>query len=607
MLLSIGLVLLVLGIALFQSTQGFFSALIMAVFTVCCAALAFGTFEYVAVKWLAPLWRPDFSFSIALGATFGIPLLALRLGTDRLIRRSSLLPVWVDRIGGGICGLTTGMIAVGVVACCVLWLPHGTATLGFARVDIPAKVKGTDSPDPTPPNPDAPVRELLLTPDRFAVTVAGMLGDGLFSGSSSFTGSHPDLVRSMAWVGAVPPEVSRFVQPESITFLGSELLQNVYREIPGSAGGGGRRGSEVAATAATVEPVSPKSGHEFRLVRVGLKKEARDARKSYVFTLRQFRLVGRRGTEEPIQQFHAVALQQNKLEGSIETVNRHIKLTKTIFGDWPLTDDIFAPRNDSNQEVEVVFELPKGFIPEYLEYKYGARVALDQAPQPRDSGSPEKQASDDGGEGRRARRPAAEEAPSGGNVKRYAVRKGKSFFGDSLPTPLKAYRKPSANTEIRKEALVGGHLIANLEEQESGTNDAVSKFHIPEDKRLLQLNTGYMQAKSTLGKAMSFAVETIQNYTVDGDNGETYEVVGKYAVADVDGKQVCEIQYFSDRAGSLGQLGPFKTVKNTHLKNEYEFVLLFLVDPGVQITSFSTGGEANRRDDLRAENLRAPD
>lgn len=623
MLISLGFAVLVLGVAFFQSTQGFFSALIMAVLSVCCAALAFGTYEYIAVTWLAPLWKPDFAHALALGLAFGVPLFGLRLAIDRLVKRSSLLPVWIDRFGGGMCGIVTGLVCVGVLACAVLWLPHGTTFLGFSRINIVSKTPEKDAGDPTPPSPDAPIRELLMTPDRFAVALAGMLNDGLFGGSDSFGDSHVDLVRENAWIGAVPPEVRRYAPPGSVVFLGSAPLQHVYREIPASGGGGGgRRGSPAEPSIpAGYEPLSPKGGQEFRMIRLGLKREARDDRKSHVFTLRQFRLVGRPAPDAPLEQHHAVAIQQRRIEGRLETVNRHVRLQKTIYGDWHILDDPMHPR-DQSDEVEVVFELPKGFIPLYLDYKRGARVAVnfDTAPRsgrpevdagqgdsPDESATAELPPEDTGTRRRRTTEPAAEsETPQGGNIKRYTVRTGKSFFGDELPMPLRKYRKPAANVEVRREALIGGHLIANLEEQEEGTDDPISRFSVPSDKRLLQLNTGYLQARSTLGRAMSFAVETLQNYQVEGDNGQVYEVVGKFAVADVDGRQVCEIQYFRDRAGSLGQLGGFNTIKNAHLKGEYEYVLLFLVDPGVTITSFSTGGATSRRDDLSNEGLVAP-
>ena len=66
------------------------------------------------------------------------------------------------------------------------------------------------------------------------------------------------------------------------------------------------------------------------------------------------------------------------------------------------------------------------------------------------------------------------------------------------------------------------------------------------------------------------------------------------------------MQYFPGQVGTVGGVGAFSRIKEDRLGNDGQLVLLFLVEPGVQIVSFSTGGSASRRDDLRSENLTAP-
>ncbi len=105
MLFSLIVVILLLAIAFFQSTQGLFSSLIMAVLSLCCAALAVGSYEFVAVHYLAPMWQPNFSFALALALLFGVPLIILRVTADKLVRRSCHIHGLFDRIGGGFCGI----------------------------------------------------------------------------------------------------------------------------------------------------------------------------------------------------------------------------------------------------------------------------------------------------------------------------------------------------------------------------------------------------------------------------------------------------------------------------------------------------------------------
>jgi hypothetical protein len=174
-----------------------------------------------------------------------------------------------------------------------------------------------------------------------------------------------------------------------------------------------------------------------------------------------------------------------------------------------------------------------------------------------------------------------------------------------MPLEMRAYQKLK-NVEISRGALVDGHLVGEVDQQAAGTDAAVSKFAVPEDKRLLQLNTGFLKARSGLGRAISFAVGTVQNYFVTAEGGSPYPMVGKYAIAEVNGKKTVEVQYFGNLVGSIGGVGAFNKIKDDDLKGEYQLVLLFLVDPGARITSFSTGGDATRRDDLTAENLVAP-
>ena len=56
----------------------------------------------------------------------------------------------------------------------------------------------------------------------------------------------------------------------------------------------------------------------------------------------------------------------------------------------------------------------------------------------------------------------------------------------------------------------------------------------------------------------------------------------------------------------VGGIGKFQRIDEKNLKADDEFILLFLVDPGVRIVSFSAGGSASRQDNLTSENLIAP-
>jgi len=620
MLLALLLFVLLLSIALFQSTHGFFSALIMAVLTMCCAATAVGTYEWVAVNWIAPMWKPGYASPIALAGIFAIPLAVLRLAADNAVPRTPLLPSWLDRLGGGACGLITAMVMTGILATSLQMVPfHDGSILGYARVPIHSRAKLEDGPDPKPPEVGAEESELWLKPDRFAVSLAGYLSDGVFSSGRSFLADNPDLIQAVGWSNAAPATATRYAPPNSISVVKTEPVRLVYHYQPPV----GRDGT------AEYKPLPARDGYELQMVRIKLKREARLDAKSHIFTLRQFRLVGMSRGSDHREQFHAIAIQQNE----DTTPNRHFKMQQVgRYGDWPVSESAYMPRTSNKGEVEVVFELPEGFRPEYIEYKRAARAsvsfgndddsdqeAVETTNQSDPSSSPTTTAdarstrSSRGGASAQTASSGSSRSTNGrrhrgrrrGNVRGVAARSAGSHFGEAMPVTLADYTR-HPGTDVSADRLVDGHLVAYVDQQDGGSKPEIAKFEVPSDKRLLHLNTEQLQARSGIGKIISQTVQTIQNYFVTDEAGNRYKVVGKYAEADVNGRRIWEIQYFSNPSGSIGGLGKFDKIQSRHLVGDYQFSLLFLVDPGVQIVSFSTGGSSTRQEDLESENLVAP-
>jgi len=615
MIVSLVFVILLFAVALFQSTQGFFSALIMMVLTLVCAAFAYGNYEYVAVEFLAKYWKPDYAHPIALAALFGVPMLVLRLIIDKLVRRSCLVPSMMDRVGGGLCGLVTAFVMVGLAATAFQMMPFGEKIIGFSRFDL-AKYNDAAVGSQTPPSLDAPERGVWLGIDRFATAVSTMLCEGVLSGDKSFSAVHPNLIQEIGWDNTVNAGMSRYAPPGSIQVVSTMPLEVVYREIPNT-------GREQLPS--QYEPISPNGGRQFRMVRVKLSPAAFDANKTHLFTLRQFRLVGNVG-DERVQMF-PIAMQQ---ADETQAMNRHVSVIRHGSNDWPVVDTPVVPRRNNSNEVEIVFDLPVGFVPDFLEYKRGARAkvtfknktstesaspsATPAKPpsQPAPPSAPDagtRDSNDSGDRSRGSRRRRSEERTEqsrGGRIRAYASIPEGSFFGDKLPFELKRYRQLK-NAEISAGTLSDGHLVAYPDEQEGGTDPPVSKLRVPDDKRLLQLNVGKLGARSFLGKALSRAITTVQNYTVTDANGAPYKIIGKYALAKVKDREVFEVQYLPDEFGSIGGLGAFDKIDEKDLKRDDEIVFLFLVDPGVQIVKFNTGGSSSREEDLRSQNLKAPD
>ena len=178
------------------------------------------------------------------------------------------------------------------------------------------------------------------------------------------------------------------------------------------------------------------------------------------------------------------------------------------------------------------------------------------------------------------------------------------MFGNALPMELRSYRSVR-DLETGGGVLRGGHLIARVDEQEGGTDPALTEFDVPSSQRLLHLNVEAMQPGSVLGRALGAAVAAAQNYLVEDSNGRQYKFIGKYALAEVNGVRTLEIQYFPDQVGTIGGVGAFSRIKEKDLQSGDQLVLLFLVEPGAEIVAFSTG-DAARKEDLRSQILVAP-
>ena len=195
---------------------------------------------------------------------------------------------------------------------------------------------------------------------------------------------------------------------------------------------------------------------------------------------------------------------------------------------------------------------------------------------------------------------------SGDRVSGARPRQAGSAFSSRLPVSLANYTGREIEVHAPTKALESGHLFAPIDQQDQEeTKPSIDRFQVPEGVDLLQLNVDYLQPKSTYGRALGFAVKTIRNYLITDDLGNKYEMIGQYVIADVDGQQTIEIQYFPEQIGSIGRgVQQFEKVKERHLKQkDTQLYYLFLIKKGRTVMEFSTGRNSI---DLRGENLVAP-
>ncbi|MCD4700182.1 MAG: CvpA family protein [Phycisphaerae bacterium] len=161
MILIIFVTLLILGIAFYQTVQGCFSAIAMAILTVLCAVTALGFYEPLGALLadrLGAIANPA-----AMLVLFVTGLLVMRIVFDHLIRGNVVMGLWPDRIGGAAFGLVTATIMAGMFMIILQMLPMPASILYWKPYDSALGVK-----DGGPPR----------WATNFTLATAGRLSDG---------------------------------------------------------------------------------------------------------------------------------------------------------------------------------------------------------------------------------------------------------------------------------------------------------------------------------------------------------------------------------------------------------------------------------------------
>jgi len=557
MLMSLFSTIFVLLIAFFQGVQGLFSALIMAVLSILSAAAAFSLAEPAALffsQWVST----EYCLAACFMLIFLICLSITRTLADRFIPGNLAFPLWVDRIGGGLCGLLAGLVVVGTLCIGVQMLPFGPTVLGFNRVEVTEKGRVVN-------------RSLWLRPDGFTVELMRMLSKGSLSGSTAMAPLHPDWLEEIQWNRSGVQKESRHVVPAGA--LRIEGAWDASRTVTAGDGSG----------LADLRP-----GSKFIVVRASLGSRAADEDRRHRFTSLQWRLVGRRGR----------SWQQVPMRGMSDPTNPN-KLVE-MRPDEPIVLDSTAAK-----KFDVVFEVPetKDFDLAFVEYKRGARAELGKLKwrkEPLDPIGLDKAKTT----AKPAAKPKKPTAKAAGRVGgRHALGK-QSSFGPALPIPLAGKQISSRDAEVSGERLVQGHVVVVLGKQPADQAGMVKHLEVPADKRLLQLAVKPLFAKSVLGKARQFAVKTLRQYRIEDEQGDVYFPIGEYRLAEVGGERVLELQYWPNNPIPERALRAPRKVRERDLEEGGELTYLFLVPPGRRIVVFKTG---TQRFDLTTLDLLAPE
>jgi len=642
MILSLIAALFVLLVAAFWAFQGVFSSAIMLIETIVALMVAFGYYEPLAG--LMTEYIPEYAHATALVALFAVTLTVLRLLTDKFIPGNVQFPMPVDRAGGGLLGLLTGLLLIGTTLTGVQMLPVGPAPLGFERISF-----------------DPPARRAIwLNPDGFAVGMASLLSSGRFGGEP-LERAHPDLLGELATSNmGFQVESRRILPANAVTVKNYWMADSIDSVTQTQQGEGWKRDFAKAP------PEDPS--HKFLIARLLIDGVAADKTDSPAepqlvrFTPAQFRLVGRaaEGAGAP-PVFVAAGLSDifsEKIGAKLDPYRAQRVVKWKADQRFAVgSDNAAALSKDGKYQVDVAFEVPAETSPWYVQFKSGARVELSPSQllkkppptlEPPKPPPPKKKKGDAAGEKKESTPPAGDEdeEESGGDDQSKKTKQssddededesdsdeaaashsskpkvGEKAAGRTnvanaveeatgvsakLPVPLKRSDVPASALAAGK--FKEGHVVVEGVGGKVPKSEAVTQFAVPEDLVMVQIGAEKNFAGSTLGQALEFAKRTLAQIFVTSESGDQFFALGVYTAATVNGKRILELQYWPEKREEMPEraLEPARRLTTNLLKtaanqNDLKMGFLFLVPKGTHLVKFSTTSRNGQAIDIQVE------
>jgi uncharacterized membrane protein required for colicin V production len=545
MWLNLLTLLMLVLITFFQSLQGLFSALLLFVLSVVSSVVAFSFYEDLYRGLLAD-WLPAEGQAIALMAIFLLTLTLLRLAVDFGIKGAVLMPMKIDRMGGGVLGFLVALVMTGTTVTAIQMLPADQQVLGFQRHRMT--------------NSRLTTAGVWFAPDRFAVGLADVILNGSMSGKKARTGTfeevHPDLLAEVdAYRSAGVPYAAK---PGSIGLT----VEQVWTP-------------EAVVAADGKTPINPDPGNRFLALRV---KQSGGA--SRVFTPLQMRMVATRANR--VQYFILrAASSENEVPSAVQPLDRYMMAT--------------APMN-------LVYEIPSNAAPWYLNFNNQAFAEITEKP-PKDQTAPALTTPTSAAEppkpADRPKPPAPVPTPVRNPVGRThgADVADQPIVSDDLPGGIAITTNDATaeGAELARGRLRDCHIAIEMSKTSRlRTVGHVIKFDVPSGMKLVQVPLHRVAPGSLMGQAIDFAVRTLQQqWTLIDDAGGTYIPVGAVAIAKVNGTDFLEIQYHvgQENLASGHTLTKWKRITDQDLKSQPDakLIFLYLVPPGKHIVYFDTG------------------
>jgi hypothetical protein len=380
---------MILGCVAFQYFKGtLVKAFATIIVAICASVVAFAYFEVLAnvlisrgesgsLLSLAP-WAQSLCFVLIFVLAFAI----LQTVAVQLMRHPVDLGFVPERIGRVVCGIFLGFITSGLLLTALEMAPLPTKW-PYQRFD-PTRLEAE--------NPS----KVLLNADGLATGLFSVISNGSFSGKISFATLHPNYLDQLflnrligtgdtSIISSISPAIE--VPKPAVWPASKAIAEQVDLFVQELKTRGGKLVYDDQAGTSVSVPVSPKSGYDPTIVRVGIRKRAirgDAAINGGAFTPSQLRLIcTRKGYGEDRLAGEAVniyPIAYLKAADKTEPMRPEIKIATSDFDE-----------NSNNKFIDFVFCVPGGFEPVLVQFKLnsiaeiplrGGIVSADKAPPP---------------------------------------------------------------------------------------------------------------------------------------------------------------------------------------------------------------------------------
>lgn len=575
MIINIAALIFVLGITFLNSIYGLFSGIINVFCAIIAMVVSYAFFDFGvdAVTNNLSFITPNFAAPLFLILSFSITLLVLRLTADKLVRGNVRLPMWLDWVGGGVCGFIIAQIAVGTLVLGFLMLPFGERVAMFQRLE-------EKDMNPTLNVRDYQVGTLWTKSDAFVASFFKMLSNGSFSGETSFASVYPEFPRWVQWTGNT-------VQPESWVAPGRKgnggdgfengiTVDSWWWADPG-VGVEGRYRTK-APTRDIPDPryersaYTPPAGNRLLGVRATLNSSSAESAENipgmHRFRPTMIRIVGQIGDGDSARRVDYPARLLRGVDDKIRDAFRIADLNNN-----------FAVTGTGSTSVDLYFDVDERFKPSFIEYRRFARADVTAAKMKEEAPSGALPKATAGST------PAPTPQPQASGPSRFvgATINGKSGNRTILPFDMDQAALARQNEVQLSNGRFASGRVSGFKSafEPQGTGARVADFAVPSGYGMFMVTTTPKQAKSLPGKVFNFAAATLNQYKAEDNAGNQYPLVGYAAVAKRGNGEVFEVFYTGtadpSETGWNGLLD-FKNVSKNELRAEdTEITLMFLM------------------------------